>query len=1074
MASRFGGSLVSEIVYDPYLMLICSYDAEWTQHRPRPGGPWFEAFTRIMNEHVRRCRTYGGNVNRNYEQFCKANQAKPKKPLASPYFDPVFYLPLGHSDVMSLTLLDDFDPLHYLTGGVTTAIEDIALGFCPKPRSIGARQGEKLFPSIPSLWKTLKARDESQTPSLLLFCKLKMDGLASLGLAHPCQASIWKTIVARIRSITEAMRHDLTAETHDSRVGRIRREDLKSIRCVCLDLQGCEEIGLLIFSSDLCAATCILSGLLGLTYEDLFAESPELAPLLGRSKIHRRIAAFNHSDGRDEIPGDELRSVIRDHHVLRWTYSSVAVIPGSALGNPRRLYCDGRKCRGQVRADTKVRIPPGHQKRANRISDATREVAVNPRAQTGESETAYSELLIGLYDASFEHHVSSLAQRGDPLLSIGAVVDNLERTLEELSGGKDRRVSHMCRDAVDLETEISVPVPLLKDAEGRCLTYTATDTPHTSPLEELLPLVRDRLFYRGSTEAKALRKTGKANGYCRPNGLDLKRLMDAQRDLGIPVSLRREIECLFQNYAIYLADPFSFDVVLDLYDGFATLHAILVEHLRRVPLGRFESTEPEGRRLLDEARVRCIAEFVDALHDALVHRTLRMFPNAQNLDMAVDIRGGVNQILHATDTTLKCGLGVLRRFSSPAQKARGRDTVGCVIRLGKTPGARCCIAKLGVERWGRLAFFDMDTPHILHVASQADYLHEAFHLVFRDISEQDRQLADIVPRMEQHTLDRVEEVFSLMLWKLFVFGPDTDSFLFHSVLSYSRSMASVGTDDEDTCRRFTEMFTRLFLAVYGLQGDPGQDPRFWRPKYKKGMWQDDETARRHFENTLKRAARFFSEYKRLWEGDPKRRASNASMGHFGCVFKDIGMYLPLLHRTALRIYRQAMRSLLPGNKPEVVHQIVASIDAEVKEGLECGRPLVWSQYHRPAEVCPPKPMFESSANLDGDSLDALPLTCRMFYQYICTIRNAESMEIHLLRSNNQAKLDYEGRTDWYAFQADKGAAALFCPVPSARQKRLRKQIAILKSLWDIASEFRARRLLDILLSNAIVPPKQKG
>jgi hypothetical protein len=47
---------------------------------------------------------------RNYEQFCKANRAKPKKPLASPYFDPVFYLPLGHSDVMSLTVLDDFDP----------------------------------------------------------------------------------------------------------------------------------------------------------------------------------------------------------------------------------------------------------------------------------------------------------------------------------------------------------------------------------------------------------------------------------------------------------------------------------------------------------------------------------------------------------------------------------------------------------------------------------------------------------------------------------------------------------------------------------------------------------------------------------------------------------------------------------------------------------------------------------------------------------------------------------------------------------------------------------------------------
>src|SRR5262249_28717637 len=159
-------------------------------------------------------------------------------------------------------------------------------------------------------------------------------------------------------------------------------------------------------------------------------------------------------------------------------------------------------------------------------------------------------------------------------------------------------------------------------------------------------------------------------------------------------------------FAIITIDPFSFDVLLDLYDTFATLHTVLTEHLPKLDLGRFDSSDDHGRKLLDGERVGYLAEIADALHNAMLHRTSIAFRDATWRDMAVDFRGGMNQILFATDAPLKCCLGVLRRFAHREGSARPKDTVGCVIRIGMRPGVKCWRKRLGIEQAARLAFFD--------------------------------------------------------------------------------------------------------------------------------------------------------------------------------------------------------------------------------------------------------------------------------------------------------------------------------------------------------------------------------
>ncbi len=391
------------------------------------------------------------------------------------------------------------------------------------------------------------------------------------------------------------------------------------------------------------------------------------------------------------------------------------------------------------------------------------------------------------------------------------------------------------------------------------------------------------------------------------------------------------------------------------------------------------------------------------------------------------------------------------------------------------PGARCCVIQLGVEQRARLAFFDVDTPHILHVASHANYLHEAFHLLFRAAIGCDDGLGEAIVGLTQEAVERLDEIFALMLWKVLLFRNDSDSFLWHSILSYSRDISCVGTNDRETCERFNEVLIRHFLAVYGMEADTG-DPRFWSAEYEAGVLDNLEAAEHRFMEVLGTAGPFFSEYRRLWIDDPDKRAQNTSLKHFRLVFVEIRHCLPHLRRLALNINRRAMNSLLQSDDPNIVENIMGNIDGEFAKGLEQGRPLIWSAYERPPDVPLPHELFESDRNLEGDGLDALPFVCRLLYQYIQTIRHTVDKgihkEIHLRRGVERAVLDYRGRTNWYAFQADTGEAAMFCPVPSARRERIRRQIVVLKSLWDVSSELRARRLLDILVSNGIEPVKR--
>lgn len=1011
---------------------------------------------------------YLTTLTENFRNFRGANKKSgPKqdvsvesRTLDPSLYKPQFFLPLGHSDLQSLMLVDDFDPVHYITAMMRTTLEGMSVGFIPQAASIGVGLEDQFYGDL----REICARKETELAGavpLMVFSKIKIDGLASIGLGVSFQHGIWRAMIRRLRKLFAAMCKGVDPDFD------ITPEDIKTTQCVILDLQGCEEIGFLIFTRNLSVAMAIVSGLRAMTYEDVFTEDPALASLLNRSRVHASLLKFAGTQSNIPFAGKTLNSgALHSNHLFKWTHSTVSIRPSKVVQpGSERLFPAPEHMRGYVWAASRLQIAPGHF--------AQTDILEGPDARTRADPANYKlfrspprQFCLGLYDRIYQHKHGGFSNFYMGAVPAGRVVDNIEKTLRILCerttalAEEPRR-----RDVVDFETEIVVPVPDLRDDADSPLVYVGVPAGHNAPLLAALRPLVDHLCNRAAQDGKGQEESG---GSGVPGSLDIEQLMDSLRGYGIPVSLRRTIEYLFRNFSIVTADPFTFDTFLDLYDTFATLHALFTTHFAELNLGSFAGSGGSPRQLLDGERVELIADFANALQNAMSHRSANAFRDPAWRDMSVHLRGGLNQILQAADVPLKCGLGVLRRFATDDIPADGwpRNTVACVMQIGSIPGAQCKKIWLGTEVRCRLAYFNIDVPHILHPASYADMLHEAFHLVFDEVAEHDSEVAEAINACEIYDRERLEEIFTLALSRLFIFGDDAETFLYHSVLSYSRSCMSVGLSNSDTVVKFNEFLLRLFVTTDTTPVGHG-DPGFWPPAYPVEI--DASAASARFELMVKRIGPFFSEYERLWQGPLAEDVWSTTRQHFEIIYPRLMRVAPQVWEGALRVYQRAIKTVLPFKNPEQLASLNEEMAKTIRASFEAGQPLVWSDLRAGLPPAASGRINKMGYNLEGADFDPLILVCRLLYHYIEKIDEAarpKMKKVHLRRTAIGAKVNFDDGADWWEFLADKGAAGLFSCVPVAREARLLRQIVVLKSLWGLSSELKARRLLEMLEKTA--------
>ena len=318
--------------------------------------------------------------------------------------------------------------------------------------------------------------------------------------------------------------------------------------------------------------------------------------------------------------------------------------------------------------------------------------------------------------------------------------------------------------------------------------------------------------------------------------------------------------------------------------------------------------------------------------------------------------------------------------------------------------------------------------------------------------------------------ERIGEVFANLLDHLFVFGSDSRTFLLHRLGDYSQSLTSVGDNDRDTAIRFIELLIRLFVVADAVssQTEPGTQPRSWSADYEPLAGGDLEQAWTRFTKMLDDVGYMFWAYEVMWRGPKADQVERLLRDQFVEIYPRTLRYMPEVWAKAIDVYGRFVEQTFGSGG--AYKRVLDAIDKDIETGLEQGRPLmrcligegaIWgSQAHRPP------------LGAEGPGLDPLALVCRILYHYAAPIGGTKGKRPHLHRSFRSGEVDYPTaeRRDmkvadcrkWNDFQMFQGAAAMFCPVPKARRWRLRRQIAILKTCWDISANFRTRRLWDII------------
>ncbi|MEZ6033193.1 MAG: hypothetical protein R3C17_08885 [Planctomycetaceae bacterium] len=984
----------------------------------------------------------------------------PDAPLLSSHlFAPIFYIPWGRSDVQALVLLDDLDAVQSLTAQLDSTVEELSIGFCPK---FTPRNPESKLVSLHSLYDPSEGKefDTSDDPEakrntpfqeampLLVYAKLKFDALCQVGFGLLFQECAYEVIQSTIARTLQRLRDDLP--TVECGCGYMQASDIDNVSVAIIDLQGPEELGVMVFCSNYSVGMTVIADMRQLTYSSLFAAG-ECGVLFNEAvnssnlfswltKIHASLGKSTQLDG------------IRDNHIFRWTRTSLAVSPFAMFEKTSRSR---KNCHGVMAARTELQIPPGHNRMAER---SAYQCTISEAMLCEYHKKHIVQIPVGDIDLESE----PVRDSASSLVTTGAVIDRAHSLREKfgLKGTPERG-----RNVIDWRTFVSIPI-MVADSSAD----SEAESRHCPLFTEALPEVQRRLFE--SSSSTSIPSDGKLS---RRSRLDRVLLHERMRTYGVPPVLRRTIECLFQDFSMLLGDYLAFDCVIDLYDAFASLHATLTEHLPRVrarELGtRWQSTVP----LLDASRIEHLSRYVGALKIALDHRMAHALKDSSYRDMEIELRGGLNQIIAAADVPLKCGLGLLRQFTPRPLASERRETVGGITAISIMPGMTSFPLDLGVESHCQLCFIEADVAHVLHVGSFCDYLHEAAHLIFFNLGSGVEQRGmegfarpdnprtqisvghEVNKAIEDRRVERIDEVFAYLFVRIMLFResevrPDRSrEFLIHHLISNSKSRSGRSGSADEMITQVSELLCRLCLADYVVPKNvqASRWPHIEHP-FKPLTAIECQNV---IEAAIESCRKAIPESSRLWD-NPESPGWQFCIGHFIEMYGELAPELPRLWRLAMSVFEAYMKSTESGAFADFSKHD-ATISTIVRESTMSGVPL--SRL---------KTTTVEGRDRDANAIDCLMLVCAVLSGYLSREGFGPDCELFLHRDRETGKVVFPKHVrSWSTFLVDVGGVAMFCSDPASRGTRLSQQVASLKTLWDIATQLRARRFCEIVHDN---------
>lgn len=1046
--------IIADIEYNPYAVLIAHIEAE-KFYRNRGGMAIFSEASDIF---TRECCDYYRILQTNLHSFARhaVNGPINGRLLKSDdfLFNPACFVGFGDTDNIAVVAMDDFDLSTRLISRVDLPIRQTCLAFSPKVASLGLNKD--IFCEIKDICNTPLDRDPDDGEEeawkakiqnlvaprhsflrerpLVAITYYKFNGMAVLGPGLLMQQAAYRALAEEVEKAIGEM-----TESDDKRIAGAAA----SFKCALLDPQGWADLASIMLCRDYSVIASVLARIRSLTHQDLYmhhspTSSQKLEEHVKCFGLHDKMAlAFKEAAcdaWKQDWQPDEL---FRDNHIFCSTFSTFGISHEAFEAEKPEDYVSGN-----VIADTKFVCHAGH-------CEKVKEIARDRYKAPSDPKKAYLWYLVGHDDFVYQQMLDEEYDSG----SVVRLVDFIRqvKSMRDCDMSANHGIlSYLSLHALEMSSDLRIPIVGKLELSSLSIRHIETRL--------VLDHCRKWLFDEDHE-----------------NGLSLKALQDALRNLQLPTPLSTSVRFLFLDYANCLGDVFLFDHVMDLHDVLVAVYDLLVRRLTKNMTEGVKSAY-EARTFLDGADLDNIVEMVELLRSALSNRIQMGFREAERWGITLDIRGGgFNRLLNAADVPLKCGLGLLWRVikgdsrlkpsdaHSPVAAEAIKRRIGGASRITYDSRSYSHRLDIGYNRDYFITSVDLNLIYLTRPRNLLIHFHETAHLIchfLRDevgcahpsyACKQHRIECHKCPmpvpekRSDSHLRDRFEDIFSEMLVHTLVFGDDHKTYLRNYTANYSIGSIPYDNDLDKVFFRVFELLMRGFLIT-----DPFRRPDLYTegkaPEVTPELLEDGF---KQFQEVIEDVSSFLIGYEDFLKNAPESKKRY----YFNEVFSE--SYHPV---RCIADDVQAIYCDICQNKLDPSSEDAESLRTQIKTGLKKGRPLVRMELE---DARPGRDSEESG------HLDALYLVRQLLRQHIFNLFgniDTQKYTACLVRG-------IDGRPDpeaapkgknWNKQCLDKPFNGLVAADPFTRGQYMRERIVLIKSLWDISTNLRARRMLDIL------------
>lgn len=711
---------------------------------------------------------------------------------------------------------------------------------------------------------------------LTLFSRIRLSSACNLG-GIVMRRAVYRLIARAIVATQIRLLHSLHRDketglpvnpVEEERLKKLQvgREEICSLTVCFMDNLGPEELGVLIGCRNYSVAFAVHNAIQGLTFRDLIRAEKHMKQDILTSRIHHSLREMLGAP-EENLGEDDERRLLLDNHLISLTHTNVGMVsetlnslnaetpagkafPGlvSLHGLPEEDIQDN--VRGFAEISVRGTVNAGH----NSDVDAKFQ-AMSSCFQTGREPLKMRwnrELLrvvVGRYDVEFHGgwKVDGTEIEPIPVVDIFTGMDDaLRRLANNDHNEKETGVA-------EISTAIVVPVPQFpedKESGKPQFPIRAVSERDYTALIKALKNIELEVF-----------------GEKQESVMSTSRQSAAARYLRMPIRLRRIVRSVANVFQTALTDPLLFDHVLDLYDSVIALdHAIThdlpeltsqaLEHLdmeiglQKKEDASFKDSYAELVRKVEEILdgsmgrgvITSLGEYAQALSDALDRR---IFIETQHefSEFAVDLRGGLVQLIHSAGVALKCGGGLLRfafetDFGTYSERVATDKRVGVVNRLTVHDVREARRINLGPGSESELAVLTFGVGHLISPLEFEIYIYESARMLLSAWDEQDgmipvpqrprqgyedplniRMAPDFFPFTEEdrnRAMELREHLFASALTQTLVYGRSDEDVLIGqrgSVAVFDARHEAGDINETHSYRKFASFMLTSFLAT---------------------------------------------------------------------------------------------------------------------------------------------------------------------------------------------------------------------------------------------------------------------